>query len=519
MFNFKKLQIIPMASLALMGSVAVSSLAIAETLHIGVSSANITTLDPARAVASEDVALSSLVYNGLVRFPPGSSDPALIEPDLAESWTVSDDGLVWTFKLREGVKFHGNYGEVTAEDVVYSLERVKDPNRSSYASDYTDFEKIESLDPKTVQITLAKPLPAFLGLVANYRSGNIVSKKAAEERGDDFKINPIGSGPFSVEKIVTQQAAFFDAFPDYFRGTPKIDKIQVDFIENGSSRELAFKTGELDIIEGVREQRWVEQAKTWNDAVVDIFTPGEYRTVFINSSREPLNDVRVREAIAAAINVDQIVSFVGEDVGPKGCSVIPTGFMGEDCTWSYQFDQDKARALLKEAGHENGLELTAVVSSITSQLPIMEVIQAQLSEVGINLKLSVVDHPTYHEQIRKNMSDLVFYGAARYPIADSYLRQFYHSNATVGKPTAVANFAHCASADEFIDAGANATNDEDRLKAWSQAQKNIFEEVCSVPLFSLMQVWVHNNKVDYGYDLKGTLNLIPPITENTTITR
>ncbi len=138
------------------------------------------------------------------------------------------------------------------------------------------------------------------------------------------------------ESAITQQAVNLKAFPGYFRGAPKLDGIRFDLIPTDSSRELAFRSGELDLIYGKREQRWVDQAKAWDGAVVDIFAPGEYRTVFLNKSRPPLDNVKVRQAVAQAINVDQIVQFVGAGVGPKGCSVVPSGYLGEDCSWTYK---------------------------------------------------------------------------------------------------------------------------------------------------------------------------------------
>lgn len=504
------------AAIVALGTLAAGAAA-AQTLRVGTDAADLATLDPHRATSTNDVTLVSWMFNGLVRFPPGSADPAKIEPDIAERWETSPDGKVWTFHLRKGVQFQGGYGEVTADDVVYSLDRAKSTDTSAFASDYSAFEKVEAVDPQTVKITLSHPVPGFLGLVANYHGGNIVSKKAVEKLGDDFKAHPIGTGPFQFDKAVTQQFVHLTAFKDYFRGAPKIADIQYQFIPSDSSRDLAFRSGELDLSYGKREQRWVDQAKAWEGAKVDIFQPGEYRAIYLNMTHKPLDDLKVRQAIAHAINVDQIVQFVGADVGPKGCSVVPSGYMGEDCTWTYSYDPDLSKKLLTEAGHPDGIKLSAVVSSNASQQPIMEIIQAQLADVGIALEMNVVDHPTYHEQIRKDISDIVFYGAARFPVADSYLSQFYDSAATVGTPTGVTNFSHCNVADAEIRGARTAATDEERLKLWSEAQHKIHDAVCGVPLFSLMQVWVQSDKLDLGYDLKGSLNLAPPITESTTL--
>lgn len=486
-----------------------------NVLRIGINSADIGGLDPHRASATADKAAVSWMFNGLVRFPPGSADPALLEPDLAESWTVSDDGLEWTFQLRQGVMFHGDWGEMTAEDVVYSLERAADSARSSFAAGYQAIADVEAVDDYTVRITLEHTVPAFLGQVADYHGGNIVSRAAAEAAGSDFSSRPVGTGPFAFVEHVTQQHVRMEAHADYFRGTPSVDGIVYRMLPADSSRELAFSSGELDLIYGRREQRWVDRQAQVPGATVDVFWPAEYRTVHLNTRMEPLNDRRVRQAIAHAINIDEIVAFVGADVGPRGCSVIPSGYLGEECGWDYDHDPDTARELLAEAGFPDGMTFRAVVSSNNAQLPIMEVIQAQLSQSGITMDMEVVDHPTYHEMIRQDVSGAVFYGAARFPVADSYLTEFYHSDAIVGKPTAITNFSHCDVADAQIEAARIETDPELQLQHWAEAQRLIHEEICAIPLFNLRQVWLRSDRVDYGFELEGAMNLAPPINETT----
>ena len=488
-----------------------------KVLQISAGGTDISTLDAHRASATTDKALVGWMYNGLVRFPPGSADPKDIEADLAERWESSPDSKTWTFFLRKGVKFHGNRGELTADDVAYSLMRSADPKRSSFSADFAGIDSVTKVDDATVRVALKYPDPNFLGRVTNYHGGNIVSKKAAEELGDKFGTNPVGTGPFAFAENVTQQYVKLVAHDGYFRGRPKIDTIMYRMIPSDSARELAFTSGELDVMYAKREQRWVDAARKRNVSV-DIFRPGEFRTLHINRTVPPLDDIRVRQALAAAINVDDLVRFVGRDVGPKGCSVVPPGYLGEDCSnGADKFDQARAKALLAEAGHPNGFTLKVVASNISSLLPIMEIMQAQLAKVGIKLDLNVVDHPTYHSQIRKDASALVLYGSARFPVADTYLSEFYHSSAEVGKSSGGTNFSHCKAADAEIEAARAETNPLRQVALWAEAQRKIKEDVCSIPLFELLQVWAHSSRIDYGYELKGALNLAPPITEKTTI--
>lgn len=497
---------------------ATPALGTAATLQIGIGTSDISTLDVHRATGFDSMLLSN-VFNGLVRFPPGSADPAALEPDLAERWEESDDHKTWTFHLRKGVQFHHGFGELQADDVVYSLTRAADPQRSSNAASMEAIESVTAVDPYTVRITLKRPVPGFLGLVANYRGGNITSKKAGEQVNDNFGSRPIGTGPFQVEQHLSQQYVKLGAHESYFRGKPEVDDIFWRFVVSDSSRDLAFQARQLDIIYGRREQRWVNTVRQRNDVQLDLFGPGEFRTLHLNRTIKPLDDLRVRQAVAHAINTDDIVLFAGKDVAQKGCSVVPPGYLGEDCSFNYNYDPERAKALLAEAGHPDGITLPVVVSNISSQLPIMELLQNQLAQVGIKLDMKVVDHPTYHEQIRQNASAMVFYGAARFPVADTYLTQFYDSDATVGKPTAITNFSHCSVGDEAIRAARNELDPVKQLAAWKEAQALINQDVCGVPLFELRQVWARNKNVDYGYDFQADINIAPPITEKTRINK
>jgi len=488
-------------------------------LTISSTIADVTTLDPHRSALIGDKGMVSEMFDGLVRFPPGSADPKALQADLAEKWEASSDNKVWTFHLRHGVQFHGGYGELKAADVVYSLQRAADPKRSSFAATFGGISKVEAVDAYTVRITLKYPDAAFLGRVSNYHGGNIVSKAAAEKLGDKFGQAPIGTGPFMFAQHVTQQYVKLVANDAYFRGKPKLAGITYRMIPSDSARELAFTSNEIDVAIGKREQRWVERTNK-RGVKVDVFNPAEFRTLFLNRSIKPLDNLKVRQAIAAAINVDEIIRFVGKDVAEKGCSVVPNGYLGEDCsTGTYPYDVTRAKELLKEAGYAGGLTINSVVSSVAAQLPIMEIIQAQLSKAGIKLNMEVVDHATYQAKSRQDQSSIVFYGAARFPNADYWLTEFYDSAASIGAPGAMSNFGHCAVADDAIRKARVEPNAQKQLALWKQAQTQIHDDVCAIPLFGLKQVWARSERVSYGYEPKGAMNLQPLITEQTNVTR
>ena len=183
------------------------------------------------------------------------------------------------------------------------------------------------------------------------------------------------------------------------------------------------------------------------------------------------------------------------------------------------YDPEKAKALLKEAGYPNGLTIKIIHTNLPGMLSMMEVAQAQLRKVGIILDMEVVEHATYHANIRKDMSPIVHYSAARFPVADVYLTQFYHSRSIVGTPTAVTNFSHCNDADAEIDA-ARVEPDAAKQKAlWKTAQQKLMAKVCGIPVYEQPQIWARRASLDYGFPLKGSLSLGPVIDEGTHFTQ
>ena len=487
-------------------------------LTIGLGSSDAGRLDPHLAAAYSDKQVFLLMFNGLVRLKPGTADITQIEPDLAESWTASADNKVWEFKLRSGVQCHYGYGPLTADDVVYSLQRAADPKRSSFSADFSSFEKVEAVDPKTVRITLKNAVPSLLGLLINYHGGNIVCKKAAEEMGENFLKKPIGTGPFMFGEYQPQQFVRLVANKDYFRGSPKLESVTIRYIPSDASRDLAFQAGEIDIIYGKQDQTWLERIKKLPDTVAVAMEPAELTSLYLNTASPPLDDIRVRQAFAHAIDRSAIVKLRGPDTNRVPQSVIPIGNLGfSDATPLPAYDPEKAKALLAEAGHKDGVTLKMIQSTLQGLMSTAEASQALLKRVGINLAIEPVDHPTYHAQIRKDLSQVVLYQAARFPVADVYLTQFFHSKSIVGTPTAVTNFSHCNVADGEIEKARSETDPEKQKAYWKEAQKKIIEAVCAVPVIENLQLWAYNTRVELGYELKGSLNLAPPITEQTAV--
>lgn len=492
------------------------ALAAKTELSLGAAAADVGNLDPHYATSTSDRTLVAWIFGGLVRFAPGSTDPASIEGDLAESWQASDDRLVWTFKLRPGVQWQHGYGEVTAEDVVFSLEKAKDPKRSAFAGDYAAFSKIEAVDPRTVRITLSHRVPSMLGLLANYAGGFIVPKKAYTERGEGFRRNPVGFGPFALQSVTAGQSAIFVAHDRYFRGKPKLTKITYRFLTNNAARDLAYASGEVDAASGLADQKWRQQTMRLPGAVVEAFDPAELTMVHINLNKPPLDNLKVRQALAHAVNAEAIAQFRGSLFTRVGKSAVPSNNLGFTAdSGVLPHDPAKARALLKEAGYPNGITLNMISSQLPSLESSVQIIQGQLAESGITLKLQPVEHATWHQMIRKDLSPLVLYGAARFPVADVYLTQFFHSRSQIGAPGQVVNFSHCAVADKEIDDARVEVDPKKQIALWQEAQRKIIGHVCAIPITETGQVWVRNEKLRWGFELKGSMSLGPLVTEQT----
>jgi len=509
------------------GGTWAQTLAAIQILRIAFDAADLKTLNPHYAAATMDRAVVDMVFNGLVRYKPG--DIAQFEPDLAESYDVSADGLTWTFHLRKGVMFHpydGNDGyELTAEDVVYSLNKSANKETSAYAGEYTGLS-FAAADKYTVEITCENALSPslFLPKVADYAGGFIVCKGAVEALGKGFKTHPVGTGPFMFQSYSPMQKVVLVRNEKYFRGAPILERVEVWYMADVNSRKVGLGTGELDLIEGVREQLWVNAMKSEANTAIDVFGPGETEVEYLNATAGPLKDIRVRQAIAYAIDRNELLAFIGTDVATPQYAAVPPTLAGgltkaevEEAGLLYDVDRDKAKALLAEAGYPNGFSLDAVITERVSYRRPYENVQAQLKRVGINLNLQVVDHSTYHSMIRDDVNPIVHYECWR-PNADVFLTRFYHSDSIVvtgAKPDT--NFSHYTGIDCLIESARVELNPTIQAMLWKTAALKLLEDVASYPLYILQFVFARRSVVDYGYELQSTLALYPQINELTRI--
>ncbi len=499
-------------------------------LRLGQNAADLGTLDPHFAATTNDRSLVDAIFNGLIRYKPG--DGTVFEPDLAENLptpTMVNGKQVWTFTLRKGVMCHPSSKteayELTADDVVYSLQKSANPKRSAYAGEY-DGMKVEAIDPYTVKFTLDVPLSSalFFPKVADYAGGFIVCKKAIEALGDEtFKTQPVGTGPFMFKSYTPQEKVVLVANPQYFRGRPLLDAYELYFMPDINSRELALQAGELEVINGAPEKIWVDKMAHVPNVTVDVFGVGEVATLHMNFTKPPLDKLEVRQAIAYAISREELLVLFGEPVvapvySPVPAQFLPGGLTREEVAamgLEYKVDRAKAKELLTKAGYPDGFSMDLYTTEMIGYRKIYENMQAQLAEVGIKINLKVVDHSSYHKLIRQDANPMVLYIAWR-PNADVYLTRFFHSDSIVvtGKKPDT-NFSHYNKIDDLILAARKETDPEKQIALWKEAQKKILTDMVAHTLQAQNQVYARNKAVDYGHELKSVLALYPQITEKT----
>ncbi|MGB5987733.1 MAG: ABC transporter substrate-binding protein [Desulfobacterales bacterium] len=513
-----------------------------QVLMIAFDAGDAKNLDPHRAASTVDRSTVDPIFNGLVRYPPGQQVD--VEPDLAESWQTSPDGKTWSFKLRQGVMFHPyekqpqGY-ELTAADVVYSLERAANPDFSSYAGEYTGLT-FKAVDDYTVEIGIQQPVsaPLFLAKFANYAGGFVVSQKAIEEMGNEwFQTHPVGTGPFMFQSYEPRQEITLAANPGYFRGAPILEKLVIKYMPNVASREFGLRTGELHVIEGLNESKWVEKIATFPEVSVTPFGPCETQMLHINMANEVFQDIRVRKALSYAISRGEVAAFMGESLAEPiySAAMAPpapgalTQAEAEAAGVVYEGDIEKAKALLQEAG-KSDLSFEVVISELaTSYRKPLVGLQAQVKKAGIDMQLKVVDHASFHSLIRNDASPLVYYACWR-PNADVFLTRFYHSASEVvkgAKPDT--NFSHYGAVDadgdgtvDTIDAlieQARFELDGDKQAAlWKEAQIELLKNAALVPIIRLKYAFPMKSYVDLGHPLEFSWQTYSPqITEQTRI--
>ena len=460
----------------------------AKTLRVRLGS-DISVLDPAHIFQIENQTVCGHVFNGLVKYDQATNK---IVPDLATEWTVSGDGTVYTFKLRNGITFHKNYGALTAEDVKFSLDRVLDPNGASkYTGQLAGLKTVEAADPGTVRLTLEAASSGFLHKLTAFNQGWIVSKKAVSEMGEKFKLNPIGSGPFIFEKWTAGSEVRLLANKAYFEGAPKFDELSLRVIRDETAAAIALEKREIDIFYALQQPEIIDRLQKLGGVQVLSRDANHTINLVLNGTVKPLDDARVRRAIAHALNRKGLIDGFFKGTKSVAHSVLTSSFAEfSDDVPQYAYDPDKAKALLKEAGHPAfKFELTSVGLSPYDKIVVP--MADDLKAVGIDTSIKVLERGAYTQARNSGNVQSCITGVVGPPDPDSPLVSLY---AKKSFPPGLNTARYDAVEDLLANAG-TAKSAGERAAAYKAILRKVMTDVPVIPLYGDRLFLAHTDDV------------------------
>lgn len=350
----------------------------------------ITTTNPFRNTVSIDYTVRSLMFEGLT----ATDKEGNIVPSLAKSWEVSKDGLTYTFSLRSGVKFH-NGKTLNSEDVRWSIDYLRDPkNRAYYVDQVTEVKALDAPDPLTVIFTLKKPFSPFASMVANTRAPIIPA--GSQLPADSY---PPGTGPFRFVEWQTGQHLTLKAFKQYWTpGVPYLDEIVFKPITEDNVRVTALRTGAVDIADEIPFPVITDAKKGKADFQIVTHEAGVRARVVFNTRIPPFNDVRLRQAVAYAVDKNEVAMGATWGFAKPTNQRYPTSSKWFIELKDREQDLQKARALMAEAGYKDGLKIKTPVHASPGK-EVSTILKDQLKKVGIELELDVMDFAS-HTKVR-----------------------------------------------------------------------------------------------------------------------
>ncbi len=514
MLNRRKFLELPVAAAAL--SCAPARAAARDTIVIALAARAVATLNPSATTLGADNWACSQIFDTLVAPDNGTfaMTPTEYRPRLAQSWGSSPDAKTWTFRLRGGVLFHKGYGELSADDAAFTFARLIDPK--TVASGKVLYENIASVaatDPHTVEFRLKRPDPLFCGSAIFTMSGNIVSRKAFQERGDKFALDPIGTGPFQVDRVDLVRGVSLSAFRDYFDGAAATPKLEVRYILDTTARTLAFLSGQVDIIEGARTPGWMQSIKQHKPGTIfDGTKPGSVNTLSLNLTRKPLDDLRVRQAIRYAIDNAALAHAYGE-MGGQMWGINPPQFPGAVSDGDlppelrYAYDPDKAKKLLADAGLGGGVTIPCFTSQREDYSAVMLMVQEQLRRVGIAIDMKIVDHTAMHNDDRRDLNTIAMLSSSYPPVPTQSLQEQLAASSVV-KPdgTGGTNYSHYGVAMPGVDDLLRRVFDEPdfakRMALCQEVERRVLRDLPLLGLITLSYITARNPRIDLGYTVR-----------------
>lgn len=476
--------------------------------------AGVTSLDPAFARNQMNLWCVNMLFNGLTQLDSNLR----VQPSIAKSWDVSEDGLHYIFHLRDDVYFHddplfaGGVGrKVIAADFVYSFQRLINPKvASSGAWIFNDkiagAEAFQSVNDSTFAIHLTKPFPAFISLLS-IQYCSVVPKEITEHYGKDFRNHPVGTGPFQFKYWKESEVMVFLKNPKYFERDeqgntlPYLDAVKIGFITDKQTAFLEFLKGKLDVFIGI-DGSYRNDVLTKNGELNPKhvgkynlqkapYLNTEYLGILIDPAApivksSPLKNKLIRQAINYAINREKMIKYLQNSIGiPGHQGFLPKGMPGYDAQKikGYSYQPEKARALLAQAGYPEGKGLPEITLNTTSTYrDLIEFVQSELAAVGIPTKVDVHQGSSLRELIAKQNVNF-FRGSwiADYPDAENYLAVFYTKNFVPQGP----NYTHFSDKkfDALFEASFYERDDSARYKLYQEMENIVLEQSPMVILY------------------------------------
>lgn len=453
------------------------------------------------------------VYDRLVEAETIAPGQSKILPSLAESWDISEDGKTYTLHLRKGVLFH-NGEELTADDVVYTYDRMLNPATKALNTDILDFVEgakarldgtaptvsgLQAVDKYTVKIVLTQPYAAFIALLASPQA-SIYNRKFTEPLGDKYGLSPDtvnGTGPFILTDYTLNDSQRMEANEKYFKGRSKLDSVLIRVVPDAETMRMLFESDEIDVFDtdsAITQIPYFTKSEKWKDQIRKGPVAG-LNYYHINQKIKPFDDVRVRKAFQMGINRQEILDkmFYGEGQLENG--ILPSGVACYTPATPIEYNPKKAKELLVEAGYPDGVDIAfSQVSSWSSKwVDLNQLVQAQLRESGFNTEIKVVDESAYYD-MRKGgtINNYPQVWSADFNDPDNFFYTFFSKSGT-----SVRGFNNDdQEVFDGIEKARGMTNPDERCKLYEQLTERIVQtDAAWVPLFSLNHLFIVQPRV------------------------
>lgn len=478
--------------------------------------------DPRQTTA--DYIIQINIFDTLVQTVSTADGGSELKPGVAESWEVSDDGKTYSFKLREGVKYT-NGEEMTTDDVLYTIDSMLDPERATLNSDWFTMlvgaqdvldGKADSVEGKGMiikgdyefDLVLNESYAPFLSTlsVPGWSILNREACDAADEAGGSkqttfFGSDPeytIGSGPFTLKEWKLNEYIYLEANPDYWAGAPKIDGILIKVVSDAQTEKMMFETGQTDIFDLDNARNLIPtymESDEWKDNIVPKVTFG-VTYLSINENIKPFDDVRVRKALQMAIDKQTILDTLYEGTGEIANGIYPASMVGyNENLPEIPYDPDQAKELLKEAGYEDGFEMTIAMTTNddSSSLELVQIVQDQLKEFNITVNIDQMDEASWYDV--RATGELPMYKATwwgDFNDPDNFIYTFFSSAST---KTRSFNYYN-KDAIKRIEAARHITDQDERMAEYQELEKIVIQDDAAwIPLFHLQKLRVVQDRV------------------------